>query len=373
MQNATMEAILGTAPSAEMGKALQARKLIRDQRNGGAKEPIYDKVVTPELLGPMTVLVDDIKCKQFAFTQDDYGSWYFRDSPFGKRIGHAAILANDLLQVYYSAYDRHRVVGIHTTEELEFVAPVFIGEQARITGRYVDKYERNGRGYVVMEAEARGEDGRLLLRHRGIEIMRIGRGVVGEGAPSRLGKKGEITGDFRTDLATAEHASSELAIGAGVTPLAKYITSDQMAVYSYIGEFQRNIHNDMEIARSVGLERPLCQGQQQVCFLTELLTRFFGASWFQTGRLKAKFIRPLLSESVFSVGGVVSGVESTEEGKRVHVEVWIDNGGHQLSSVGWASALICGQEARGSGHESLASGASQPAIKRGSQVGHERT
>ena len=317
-----------------------ARRRTREQRDAGRKEPIFSEVIVPEPLGPVQVLVDDIKCKTFAFTQDDYCKWYFQDSPFGRRIGHASILANDLLQVYYTAYDRHRVVGLHTDEELEFHAPVFIGEEATLTGCYVDKVERDGRGYVVMEAEARGEDGRLLLRHRGTEIMRIGPGVVRGNGQRRPAKKGDISGNYRDDVPLAENASARLVPGTGILPIAKYVTSDQMAVFSYVGEFQRNIHNDLELARSVGLPVPICQGQQQACLVTELLTRFFGKSWFTSGRLRVKFVRPLLAESAVSIGGVVSQLESSDDGQRLGVEVWIDAGDKELTTVGWASALV---------------------------------
>jgi hypothetical protein len=60
----------------------------------GKKETSYEAVQIPEEFGPVQLVVDDHKIKTFAFTQDDYRSWYLGDSPFGGRIGHANILAN---------------------------------------------------------------------------------------------------------------------------------------------------------------------------------------------------------------------------------------------------------------------------------------
>src|SRR5215207_3333885 len=69
----------------------------------------YELVEIPKEFGPVQVLVDDHKIKTYAFTQDDYQSWYFADnSPFGKRIGHAAILANVLLWLFLT--ERENIV-----------------------------------------------------------------------------------------------------------------------------------------------------------------------------------------------------------------------------------------------------------------------
>ncbi|MBI2563690.1 MAG: hypothetical protein HYW08_15170 [candidate division NC10 bacterium] len=76
---------------------------------------------------------------------------------------------------------------INTQEELWFVNPVFAGERSRLRGKYVEKYERRGKGYVVMEADARGEEDRVLRRHRGVEILRIEPGpVVGKSTWSSM-------------------------------------------------------------------------------------------------------------------------------------------------------------------------------------------
>lgn len=320
---------------------IDARKRTRMQRDAGTKAPIYETVEIPEELGPVQVLVDDDRIKTFAFTQDDYGEWYFGPSPFGDRIGHAAVLANDILNVYYTAYDRHRVVGVHTEEELWFRAPVFAEEEATITGRYVEKYKHADRGYVVMEAEARGADDRLLVRHRGTEIMRIDPGPLMKERRSQSRPQAKrITGRVRNDLVAVERAGVELETGTPIEPLVKHVTMERMAVFSFIGEFQRNIHSDLEVAKAGGLDLPICQGQQQACFVAELMTRFFGASWFTSGHQRTKFVRPLPAETEVRVGGSVSHLEVTPEGPRLHVEVWIDRGGLELTTVGWASALV---------------------------------
>ena len=90
------------------------------------KEALFELIEIPEEFGPVDLPVDDHRIKAFAFTQDDYRPWYFTDdSPFGRRIGQASILANELLGLFLTRYEASSVVGLHTQEELWFENPVF--------------------------------------------------------------------------------------------------------------------------------------------------------------------------------------------------------------------------------------------------------
>jgi len=306
------------------------------------KEALYELAEVGEVFGPIEVLVDDYKVKSFAFTQDDYRSWYFDDSPFGGRIGHASILANDLLQLYHLRYEEYgasETAGLHTQEELWFHNPIFVGERATLRGEYVDKYERRGKGYVVMEAEARGEDGRLLVRHRGVEIMRIAAGSVVAGKSAKDVEK-RVSGEYRRDIAPVERARPGLEPGTPIVPLVKRANPEQMSVFSMISPFSKNIHTDLEAAEAAGLRLPIMQGQQQVCFIAELLTNFFGASWFTSGWEKVKFISPLYTYDSVTARGAVTGEVEEEEGTRLELEVWVENEAGEMTAVGWASALV---------------------------------
>ena len=41
----------------------------------GLKPPVFDSIVIPEEFGPVDLVVDDMKVKRFALTQDDHGDW----------------------------------------------------------------------------------------------------------------------------------------------------------------------------------------------------------------------------------------------------------------------------------------------------------
>jgi acyl dehydratase len=299
----------------------------------------YENILLNEEFGPITEMVDDYKVKKFAFSMDDYHPWYFGESPFGGRVGHAGILANDLLQLFTQVYDANTVVGLHTHEELWFVNPVFVPERVRLCGTYVEKYERRGKGYVVMEADARGEDGRVLLRHRGVEILHVEPGPV-VGKSTAEAQERRVTGEYRKDVEPVSRARGGLAPGTPLVPLHKQPFQDQIAVFSMVGKHVRNAHTDIEVARRAGLKDTLAQGMMESIYLTELLTNFFGPSWFTTGWQKVKFIRPVYCGEKLTVRGVITGERHEADGTRLEVEIWVQNAAGEMTAAGWASGRL---------------------------------
>lgn len=302
------------------------------------RECLYENVVVGEELGPIELVVDDYFVKRYAFTVDDYLPWAFSDieSPFKRRVGQATILGDDLLKVIYSHYDKNTLVGLHTDEQLSFSGPVFVGERVTLKGRYVDKYiGRRDDGHVVFESEATGEDGRVLLRHHQTEIMRLSEGHGAGGGRAEPPAK-RITGEFREDVAPAEFASRELKPGTPLVPLVKHITQEQISVFSERGSFRKGLHNDPEIARRAGLPSPIAQGMMEVCYASEMLTHFFGATFFTTGKLHFKFLNPVFPGDTLTVHGAVANTS----GDRLELEVWVKNPKKNLTAVGWASAQL---------------------------------
>lgn len=327
-----------THKTAVLGRNLTdpSRAAREEDLEAGLRPPVFDGIVVPEDFGPVDLLVDDLKIKRFAFSQDDHGDWFLRAGPDGPRIGHAGLLANDLLQLFTLRFAASQVVGLHTEEELWFDRPVLLGQRVRLAGRYVEKYERRGQGYVVMEADARDEDGRTLVRHRGVEIMRTTPGeVAGRGSAGR-GSGRRVSDVYDAALPLVESLGGAATPGAGLEPLPKEITFEQMAVFSRTGEFVTNIHNDLATARAGGLAVPIVQGQQLVCYLAELLTRAFGVEWFTTGWLRVKFLRPVSAFDRVEAAGAVREVRRDGDRTRIGLDVWVRRGDGSLAAVGWA-------------------------------------
>lgn len=302
----------------------------------GLKEPLFENLEIPEKLGPVTVRVDDHKIKRFAFTQDDHHPWHLEASPFdGRRVGHAALLGNDLVQLFTTVYAASRVVGLHTEEQLWFDSPAFLDETVTLRGTYTEAYERRGQGYVVMEATATGQDGRSVLRHRGVEILRTRPGdIAGRNSSAPGSGSRRVTGRVPEDAPVFDPQAPRP--GQVLAPLAKTITTEQAAVFSRVGEYVRNIHNDLALAREAGMRVPIVQGQQQFGVLAELLTRATGAVFLTGGWMRVKFLNTVDVHEPIEASGVVTAVD----GDKVNFEIWVRRADGRLSTAGWASAPL---------------------------------
>ncbi|WP_299655301.1 hypothetical protein [uncultured Jannaschia sp.] len=311
-----------------------------DDLEAGLKEPIFENLEVPETFGPVTITVDDHKIKRFAFTQDDYNPWTLQKSPFdGRRIGHACLLGNDLVQLFTLNYAGSQTVGFHTEEQMWFDSPVFLGEKVTLQGTYVEAYERRGQGYVVMEAQATGEDGRSIIRHRGVEILRTVPGSIagrGSGKPER-----RVVGEIPEGAREVPGFGVDTRTGDVMRAAPTSLTSEQVAVFSRAGEFVRNTHSDLRIAREGGLRLPIVQGQQQVGMIGRYLTETFGQSWFTDGWLQVKFINTLEVFEPFAMTALVTGVEDTDRGRKIDLEVWVRRRcDDKMTTVGWASCTV---------------------------------
>ncbi|PXY29004.1 hypothetical protein BAY59_15300 [Prauserella coralliicola] len=302
------------------------------------KEARYELVEVPEPMGPVSVTVDRRKVLDYAYCEDDLGSWYFGESPFGGPVGHPLVLANDLLFLFYENYDGNTAQGLHTHEHLTFHAPIPVGETVTIQGGYVEKYERRGQGYVTLEAEARGADGRLLVRHVGKEIMRTVAGeVVGKGRAAGDERPRTVRGTVDAGLPVVERARLDAPEHAGIPSRSTAFTQDQMSVFSWAGRGYSNVHTHPEKAAASGLDRTIVQAQQQTGFIISNVVDFFGASFFTSGELDLRFVSPVFVGDELTTGGAISGV--TGDG-RLELEVWVDKADGTRTALGWASARV---------------------------------
>ncbi|MFF7795946.1 hypothetical protein [Streptomyces olivaceus] len=331
-----------TEPSARPWHDLTDPRRARDvdDLEAGLKEPEFENLEIPEELGTVDVVVDDHKIKRYAFTHDDHHPWHLAEGPFdGRRVGHAGLLGNDLVQLFTLVYAGSRVVGYHTEEQMWFDSPAHLDEVVTLHGTYTEAYRRRGEGYVVMDATATGADGRSVVRHRGVEILKTVPGAIGgrgSAAPER-----RVTGEVPPDARVVEALGPDVRAGDVLAPLHKTVTAEQAAVFSRIGEYVRNIHNDIDVARAGGLKVPIVQGQQQFGLLAQLLTLRSGLSFLTSGWLRVKFLAPLEVFEPFALTGVVTEVTPVDDGLRVDLEVWARrDADDRLITAGWAAVTV---------------------------------
>jgi acyl dehydratase len=306
--------------------------------NPSLREPSFEAVVVGEEIGPVKVVCDEHYLRQACFAVDDYSGFEQRDGQ--APLVPSSIVLRDLVAHFCSVYDPSRVVGLHQREEAWFARPVRLGMQMLYTGRYIDKFEQRGKGYVVFEAEARdAADGALLVRQISTEIMRIPEGVQ-LGTGSAAIKDDRVKGVWPADRKPAETAGADIEPGTPIPPLTKVAHQDQMSVFSGVNKQWTNIHTSVAIARAAGFRDTLAQGAMETCWLGEMLLRFFGEAWLRTGWIKNVYIKPVFRGDRITCRGVVTGREEVDGRTRLKLEVWLENQDGVMTAAGWASAEL---------------------------------
>jgi acyl dehydratase len=294
-----------------------------------------------ETLGPVQLEIDDHFIKWYSFSVDDYNPWSWTDtSPLGYRIAPASSLICDLLRLLYTRYDPNRDRGLHQKEEVSFHSPVKVGEQVVLSGKFVDKYVKRGKGYVVTEAEARSTDGRLIVRHRATETADIdpSYNIGGRTAPETPTRW--VRAQFPSDIPPVQKVHPDTPEGTPLIGPIKKVFQDQISLFSNAQAFWRSIHTDIEVARESGLKTTVAQGLMQACYISEWATQIFGETWFHTGTLSISFVHPVYPGDIISAQGVVNSKTIEPNGVRVEMETWLQNQDGVLTTVGWFSALI---------------------------------
>ncbi|MYJ57956.1 MAG: hypothetical protein F4088_03550 [Chloroflexi bacterium] len=110
------------------------------------------------------------------------------------------------------------------------------------------------------------------------------------------------------------------------TPLPeRSLAPDIMDVAKFIGAagFAIPIFLDPVAARATGLERPLIPAEYKSAYLLAYLRQLAKPDG-RIVRLQSGFRRPDYHGHRFTIGGQVTRIESTEGGREIYLELWIE-------------------------------------------------
>src|SRR3990172_9003372 len=289
------------------------------KRASTLKPYTYDNIQVGEEFGPVEGVLSELKLKTHAFAVDDYGAWYFQGSPFGNRIGHPTLLATDILMLFTLGYDMTPPceAGLHARNELEFLRPIFVGQQVTLKGKHTEKYQKRAQSYRILEGQVLDEAGQPFLPMRGTETVGLNPSTpVGRGMSTP--PPDAITGEVPPGAPTVYQASKWVPVGAGLPSVSKPTTLEQSVAYSgypfgWVEGGARamwyNQHTDPEDAKMHGHSDAVVQGLCSAAYISEMCTNFFGPSWLTTGRLSTAFIRPVIVRDTITASGFVKRFE----------------------------------------------------------------
>lgn len=303
----------------------------------GTKDPTFAAVSVGEAFEPVTLALDEAYLAAARFCLDDH---LVRRDAEGREYVPGTALARDLQQLFLTRYDPNRIVGLHQAEEIIFAAPARLGDTVTLTGSVVDKFEKRGKGYFVLDCRAHDADGHLLVQQVSTEIMempdlaaRQDTSTPKQGSQQAAAKR--ISGVW-PDSAPVAHFAPDLGASTPVKPLVKTCDLAQIAVFSGIGLGRYNTHTDIRVAQAAGFDTALAQGMMETCWMSQMLADFFGQAWDRGGWIKTNYLRPVLAGDTITLRAVLTevGTETAE------LEVWAENQHQQMTAAGWARCRL---------------------------------
>jgi acyl dehydratase len=286
-----------------------------------------------EVFGPRRVVVTDALVRRHAFVHDTTLSGI--SLPTGEVS--PLVAGNDMLRIYEERHQRHAEVGgLHLRESLRLLSPVWSGEALEIAGRYTGWFQRDNLACLVVDAEARGEDGRLVARARATESLPVAPDDVPE-RPPPPGLSRRVSP--LTSVAGEVAVSSRVPMpGVRLPELRRRLDQEHLSLYSGAASFERNLHTDREKAAERGYARPVAQGMHLCGLVDELCRQHFGVRWWLGGELDVRFVGPVLAGLPLRVGGMVASAEDEGDRTRIGLDLWVTSGDATVL-VGVASAL----------------------------------
>lgn len=122
-------------------------------------------------LGTKEVVITEDVLRCYLSAIESQHSWYLEGSPFGRPIVPSTIFDEEVLRMLDSVYERFG--SIHAKQEYEFKSPAFVGERLRVKTRITDKYIERGRGWMVLDMEVIGEDGREICYDKHFSVVSL--------------------------------------------------------------------------------------------------------------------------------------------------------------------------------------------------------
>jgi acyl dehydratase len=295
----------------------------------------YDVFVGRDMSGHEYTITPEM-VRRYEDGTEDRNDWYRTASPFDGPVAPALLFHSEVYR-NLAWYLPNLIGNLHAKQEWELFHPMFVGDAVQTHSTVVERYVKRNREYVVNEVVISGTDGRWLQRSRTHQSFLIDTASSAASTPvSGAGKEGA----FIVDKDREKRADRTFVIGEGpgaeLQPIAKTITHAMCQAFS--GP-HRSYHTDQEMARALGFPDIVVQGMMSVCFLSELMTRNFGAGWFCGGKLSVSLVNVVWPNDPLAVRGKVRGEAAEGSKTRIHCDVWCEKPDGVKTIVGRASAL----------------------------------
>lgn len=125
----------------------------------------------------------------------------------------------------------------------------------------------------------------------------------------------------------------------------KTVTEER--VYAFSGGFpkgtdwpKKNIHTDLEFAKSCGLPTRAASGAMFEGYLTELMIDLFGEDWLTYGKMSLKFIAIVDVNDTILPKAIVQSKQIDGSAVKFTMDAWCQNQHGNKVTVGTATGMI---------------------------------
>lgn len=285
-------------------------------------EQLRDPIAAGTVLGERGFTIDDEQLERYAGGIDVQNPWYTKDSPYGGPVCPAAILFYEPMRFPASqAYGRDRPI-FNARAEWEFCAPARPGQRLTLRSKVSDRWIKRGREYATFEMEALDEAGKMVSVGRFTNTW--------ESPPAYDPPLPSRDNDPKSPPADGD--------GAELGTLTRTYTFEMSVAGAGPA---KNFHTDRQMARDRGFDDVVIAGPQFVCQMSELMTRIFGRGWYEGGKLRVNFLRPVIAGETIAARAVENRRVRDGDGvERLEVAIWCENQAGQQTAAGTASARL---------------------------------
>lgn len=101
-----------------------------------------------------------------------------------------------------------------------------------------------------------------------------------------------------------------LVTGTTLPTLKKTITQQDINSYAKVSGDFNPIHVDPEYARKTPLGGTVAHGMLLLAYVSQMMTKVFGKSWLESGKIHAKFKVPARPGDQLTISGTVTKVDA---------------------------------------------------------------
>ena len=116
--------------------------------------------------------------------------------------------------------------------------------------------------------------------------------------------------------------------GSTLPAVTKNVTQENINLYAEASGDFNPIHIDEAFAAKTPLGGTIAHGMLVLAYVSEMMTKAFGKSWLEAGKLSVRFKMPARPKDTITVSGVVDSVEQADNAILVkcNVEACNQNG-----------------------------------------------